>query len=420
MKKFFYLLMLPLLFVACEPGNTPEPPVPVSLTLTSDASMMFEAEGGQGVITYTLTAAEESALPGVTCEAEWITNIEVGQTITFDVAVNEGDDRQTKIVVAYSTESFEVTVRQSKGEESVPTEELVANNFLGSYYSPEALGTKTHLYSLLLSNADLSVETVTPKAFYFYFDLYSDEVNEDFVVPEGTYHFDRLSTKQAGTIDSEGSLGFTVNSSGTDFETTYIYHDATVVVTKDKLVAEVVLADGSKVVITYEGSLLTEPGEFESESTLTDDLSINLENAMISAYNYEDYYYTDEADNWYVQVASTDNNSVIKCFYLDFLADINYGSWDVSYHALEGYDFSDPEAYVDSFIPGYVDSEGYIAGCWYAEMNGDGYIAGDVAPLYHGNIDVEFGSNNSVLITLNCRDDAGNDITGTISGFIYE
>ena len=44
MKKLFYLLVLPLLFAACESGNTTD--APVSLTLTSDASIMFEAEGG--------------------------------------------------------------------------------------------------------------------------------------------------------------------------------------------------------------------------------------------------------------------------------------------------------------------------------------------------------------------------------------
>ena len=415
MKKLFYLLVLPLLFAACESGNTTD--APVSLTLTSDASMMFEAEGGQGVITYTLTA-EQNALPSATSEAEWIKNIVVGQTITFDVEANEGEDRQAKIEVAYSTESFEVTVRQAKAEVVIPTVELVANNLLGSFYSAEMMGTDANLYALLLSDADLSIDSVTPNAFYFYFDLYSDEVNADCTIPEGTYHFDRLSTKRTGTIDAENSLGFTVNSAGNDFEESFIYHDATVVVNKDKIVAEVVLADESKIVITYEGSLATVPGEFQAESTLTDDLVINLENTMIVADNYEDYYGTAEADNWYVQVATTDGNPVIRCFFLDFLADINYGGWDVNYHALIDYDLYDSQKYINSFIPGYVDEEGYIAGSWYVEMDANNNIAGDVAPLYRGDIEVKFGGNNRVEITLDCLDDAGNAITGTITGTI--
>ena len=158
MKKLFYLLVLPLLFAACESGNTTD--APVSLTLTSDASIMFEAEGGQGVITYTLTA-EQNALPSATSEAEWIKNIVVGQTITFDVEANEGEDRQAKIEVAYSTESFEVTVRQAKAEVVIPTVELVANNLLGSFYSAEMMGTDANLYALLLSDADLSTSIST-------------------------------------------------------------------------------------------------------------------------------------------------------------------------------------------------------------------------------------------------------------------
>ena len=68
MKKLFYLLLaLPMMLAACEKApvneptgpNTPDgPDAPVveepKLTLTSEATLEFSEEGGQGVITYTL------------------------------------------------------------------------------------------------------------------------------------------------------------------------------------------------------------------------------------------------------------------------------------------------------------------------------------------------------------------------------
>ena len=74
-KHLFYMLLaLPLAFAACE--ETPsevEKPVeknPV-LTLTSDATLNFGAEGGQAEITYTLENAVEGTELTATCEANW-------------------------------------------------------------------------------------------------------------------------------------------------------------------------------------------------------------------------------------------------------------------------------------------------------------------------------------------------------------
>ena len=127
-KHFFYLLLaLPLAFAACEPveapntPNTPENPdtpenptkEPV-LTLTSENSLQFGCEGGEGVITYTL----ENAVEGVELTAEateaWITDVTVGETITFAVAANEvTEERQGRILVTYGDKLFNVLDRKS-------------------------------------------------------------------------------------------------------------------------------------------------------------------------------------------------------------------------------------------------------------------------------------------------------------------
>lgn len=136
LRNLFYLLLaLPLVFAACTEDETDPKPVvkdPV-LTITSNAIMQFAAEGGVGEITYTLENAKESVQLTVECVAEWVTDITVGEKITFAVAANEGDARDAKITVKYDTESFEVAVMQNakSAPESVKFEAVA----LGGFYA---------------------------------------------------------------------------------------------------------------------------------------------------------------------------------------------------------------------------------------------------------------------------------------------
>lgn len=110
---FYLLLALPLAFAACEEsGDEVKPPV---LKLTSEESLSFNADGGMGEITYTLENGVESIKIAVSCEANWVENIvTTNDKITFNVAANEGEARNTQVVVAYSELSFEVAIKQAK------------------------------------------------------------------------------------------------------------------------------------------------------------------------------------------------------------------------------------------------------------------------------------------------------------------
>ena len=129
MKKLFFLLFALPLFAACtETGNEPEPqpqPEPekkAQLILTSDEVMNFKAEGGQGLIDYTLVNAKEGVEFASECEADWISDFVFGEDITFVVAENEGEAREAQIVITYAEASMEVTVKQAqKSEEPRPT-----------------------------------------------------------------------------------------------------------------------------------------------------------------------------------------------------------------------------------------------------------------------------------------------------------
>lgn len=123
-RLFFALLALPLAFAACEPEPTPtpepeprpEPDKTTVLTLTSEDTLDFTAEGGQGVIQYELveeTRNESVPMVEATCDADWVTDITVAEDITFNVAANEGEARATKVVVTYGNQMFEVVVNQA-------------------------------------------------------------------------------------------------------------------------------------------------------------------------------------------------------------------------------------------------------------------------------------------------------------------
>ena len=127
LKNLFYLLLaLPLAFAACnetpEEINKPNEPEQTNnpkLALTSGATMEFTAIGGEGVITYTLENAVEGTELTATCEADWVLDLAVAETVTFTVPENEATEaRESKVVVAYGELSFEVAVKQAGKNEA--------------------------------------------------------------------------------------------------------------------------------------------------------------------------------------------------------------------------------------------------------------------------------------------------------------
>mgnify|MGYP003309221137 CR=1 FL=1 len=131
MKKLLYsLLALPMLMVACgEEVDTPTPePSKPTLELTSEATMEFEAEGGEGTITfvYDFTGAVENQenlnsnqpVVAIDCDAEWIDVANevyaYATSFTFVVAPNEVEEPREAVVKASILDlSFEVTIKQA-------------------------------------------------------------------------------------------------------------------------------------------------------------------------------------------------------------------------------------------------------------------------------------------------------------------
>ena len=80
--------------------------------------MNFEAVGGKGAILYNLkevTRFEPVPMPVVEafCAAAWITDISIEEDITFNVAANDGEARETEVVVPYGEQKVRVSVKQA-------------------------------------------------------------------------------------------------------------------------------------------------------------------------------------------------------------------------------------------------------------------------------------------------------------------
>ena len=120
MKKLFYLLLaLPLAFAACEePEQGVDDPVKDPVLNVTETTLNFEAQGGAGVINYSVENAVEGTEVEATCESDWVTDLAVAETITFNVAANEAEEaREATITVAYGELSKSVTVKQAAKEQ---------------------------------------------------------------------------------------------------------------------------------------------------------------------------------------------------------------------------------------------------------------------------------------------------------------
>ena len=130
MKKLFYLLLaLPLAFVACDDPDqgVDEPQVKDPVLKVVETTIDFAAKGGNGDIHYVVENAVEGTNVEATCEAQWVSDINVAEKITFAVAANEETEaRETTIVVAYGELSKSVTINQEAKAEAPAVPKLEA------------------------------------------------------------------------------------------------------------------------------------------------------------------------------------------------------------------------------------------------------------------------------------------------------
>lgn len=275
------------------------------------------------------------------------------------------------------------------------TVEFTAQFFDGTYYGDGN-------YYIVVSDAVVTGSYGVDGGTYYYFDIYAGVETEDLSVPNGVYTFDKNNSYADGTFTEEYGYGFLL----TDGVPTWYYYDegSKITVTDNKIVAELILTDGSKHIVTYEGSLSL------GGDVLNEDIEVNATGWDVTVWYYGQYYNYD-TDNYYVQLFEDAESGDGGYFVLDLLAD--YATCvDHSGTFTASEDFG-----INTFVSGYLD-DGYLAGSWYAELE-EGAATGVMAPLTDGTVTVTLNSDGTQTYTFDCADDQGNKITGSVTASPY-
>lgn len=400
-------------FAACE---TPEGPqgsneeVKGTLAVT-EKSVDVAFYGGEGVVNYTITDGAVGAKPTVTVNQEWVNNITVAETITFNVDFNNVEEsRVATLNVAYGEQSFEVFVRQDAG--MVVDVEFVATALNGEYFGT-AYSQDPNYFIILSKNgttgwSDLYLDT------YYRFDIYSktypDASATTTVLPQGVYAYDYLNSDIGNTFNSFYSVRFETFEDGSYKETKI--EDGVVIVTENKIEAILKMADGKVHRVVYEGSLALgyiEVPEPDYYSTLTEDLIFDHPDGTIRLNYFGDYYGIGGA-NWTVSMVLPGTNINGDYFIIDIVTDsVDFNASNIvgTYNCVE-----EANAAKNTFIAGYY--EGGFGSSWYFVAVDNYYGTDDVAPIVDGTITIS-EEGTKYVVEFDCKDDNGHKIAGTFA-----
>lgn len=307
-NQLFMAVALPLLFAACEQKpahDNIEPTFAPELTLTSEATMEFAAEGGEGVIYYTaqmveVTRTEDTPAPEAKCDAEWVTlNTTDFEKCSFEIGANEGEAREAKIVVTYVDKSFEVAVKQAaKVVEEPEGTHFEATYSSGAYYADQySPGIDNYFISLSDNGFDAN-GYVQPNSTYFRLDLYAPKYDgqwqEYMPLPVGEYHYDTNNTYAEWTFSADYSEYVTTND--TEVSAKLKFESGTLVVTEE-LTTFTGVVEGTTYIVTFKGEHIianVTPKPMENRE-------LKVEHAY--ALYYGDRFTPGQADNFYLYLS---------------------------------------------------------------------------------------------------------------------
>jgi hypothetical protein len=414
MKKLFLILTAGLFaLTACDkPVNGPQGGNEAKGTLeVTEKSVDIAFYGGEGVVNYTITDGEAGAKPTVTANQEWVNNITVADTITFNVDFNNIEEQRVATLnVKYGEQTFDVFVRQEAG--MVVDVEFVATALNGEYFGT-AYSEDPNYFAILSKNgttgwSDLYLDT------YYRFDIYSATPTDASapVLPQGVFAYDYLNSGVGETFGDFYSVRMETFESGSYQETKI--EDGVVIVTENKIEAILKMADGKVHRVVYEGSLALSYLEFpepEYYSTLTEDYSFAHNDGVIRFFHYGDYYNIG-ASNWTI-VAMLSGDPINGDY---FMVDLNADKVSANCDDVVGtYTCVATEADVahNTFTAGGMDGNNYTFS-WF-QFVVDNYIDHSRrAPIADGTVTVA-KEGTGYLVTFDCMDDNGHKITGTFN-----
>lgn len=399
MKKIFsFLLLASLVMVACEsePTQNNKP----TIAITSSDVVTLGAEGGEVEILFTTTDGNYTNVK-VSENAAWIsTEVTDSKVVVAAKANDSADAREAVITLKYYNSSASVTVKQEGSSYDVV---FTANRFEGIYFGTDFSAVPN--YYIILSDIGAKSDG-SPKAngTYYFFDMYSKVKGDENapILPAGTYHFDATNSYADLTFTDESSWYAVMDEAGKYAKSAEI-KDATINVSNNKFEAVIEFTNGERHFVKFEGKLLVAINYILS--TFTEDVEFNVEGASVNATCHGDSYEFGQ-QTWFIEMVKGNDY-----FSFELLSPSN-SSFDGIYQALPAGNVVD---YSNKFIPGLL-GEGLI-GTWYAKLTNN-TIKGDVmAPMVEGMLQV-ITDGDAVTVNLSCKDDAGNNITGSVAGNI--
>ena len=416
-KLLLFLALLAVSFTACVPT---EQGANGKIKLTSQSIMNFGATGGAGEITFTFE--EETRANEVTpiCVVDWITDFEVGNNkITFNVAANNGLERDATIKVQHGENSFIVMIFQEGAD--IPDVTFTATHLNGTYWGKYPTTTGFNYLVILGNKPSPHYLTIDYGATEYRFNIYSDvssAFNRTHRVPVGTYTIDYQSSGRPGTIDGHKDESYYLTENG-DIK----YTNAVMVVTEDSIIVDVTLYGGEKHHVEYHGSL-----EYEgyTEGTYADiypvrsytkDITFDVTGGNIDAYFRGDHYGTG-CNVWFMQLVE-ENYPHYNGVYivLDLIVpkseggvndlDIINGEYPIFTQKPENCAYTIPN--------GLLRDDCLQMHAWYLTCIDGQLDMSTAAPLTSGSVKVTKDGTN-FLFEIDSTDDNGNKLTGTFQG----
>lgn len=393
MKRFLSLFALvALMFTACEKESAEQSQTSVEV---SQKLVEFTTEGGEAEVSVTTKGSGNITVKE---DASWLEAKVSGSVIKLTAKANDAAaTREVEVAVKYGTAEAKFTVKQAGSEYDVVFE---AKRFEGVYFGTEYSDTPN--YYIILSDVGVNTDaSAKANGTYYYFDMYrnivADELNP--VLPEGEYKFDATNSFADQTFSDKDSW-YAVTGADSKPAKSASFKEATVTVKSGKFSAIITMEDDTTHYVSYEGDLVATT----YITTLVDDTEFAVKDAAITATCYGDTYEKGQ-QTWFIEAVKGNDY-----FCVEVLAP-SAEKFDGIYQALESSGVTD---YANKFIPGLIGEDGLL-GTWYAKLT-DNTIKGDVlAPMVGGMIQLTT-ENNTLTINYSAKDDAGNNITGYVSG----
>ena len=394
-KLFLILAVVAMACVACTPA---EEGSDAKITITAGNVVEMAAEGGEVEVAFTVENGTGAKVT-VKEDASWLEAKVEGGVIKLTAKANTtAQERTADVTATYEGAKAQFAVSQAASQYDVVFE---AKRLEGIYFGTEY--SAMHNYYIILSDKGVNSDATTrAEATYYYFDMYrnikADELNP--VLPDGEYTFDASNSYADKTFSEEGSWYGKTGADG-KFVESQSFKSATATVRGGKFSAIITMEDGTTHYVSYEGKLVATT----YISTFTEDVEFAVEGAKFNVDWYGDTYEKGQ-QTWFIEAVKGDDY-----FCVEVLAP-TIESFDGIYSALAASGVTD---YSYKFIPGLI-GEGLI-GTWYAKLT-DNVIKGDImAPMVEGMVQIVSEGSN-VTLNYSCKDDAGNNITGSVSGAI--